>query len=232
MMDPMIQVAAPSGAFSPTALFLHADWVVQAVILLLLAASVWCWAIILDKLLRLHSLHRQAGEAEVALDGDLGASPLFTGSDGHSVGTILASGWRECRRPTKYAVPESHAEFRERIERAMTVALARQLHHVESRLPFLATVGSAAPFIGLFGTVWGIMASFISIAHANNAGLAVVAPGIAEALMATAMGLVAAIPAVVAYNKLATEIRRFAGRLRLVIADVGARLSHAPVLEG
>ena len=214
---------------SITALFLHADWVVKAIVLLLLAGSVWCWAIVIDKTARLRRLNALATETEAALAADTPISRLAEA--GHSVGAVLACGWREWQRRTAYEVPESHAEFHERIERAMTNQLTRELHQVEQRLPFLATLGSAAPFIGLFGTVWGIMNSFTSIAHANNAGLAVVAPGIAEALMATAVGLVAAIPAVVAYNKLATELRRFAGRVRLLIAEAGTRLAHNPHQE-
>jgi biopolymer transport protein TolQ len=221
---------AAGGDLSIANLFLRADWVVKGVILMLIAGSVWCWAVVIDKTAQLRRLHRQAGEAETALRDDRAVRTLVEEKD-HSVGAILAHGWREWQRQTAYEVAESHAEFHERIERAMTTQLARELHHLEARLPFLATLGSAAPFLGLFGTVWGIMNSFTAIAHANNAGLSVVAPGIAEALMATAVGLVAAIPAVVAYNKLATEIRRFAGRLRLVIAEAGTRLAHNPQME-
>jgi len=210
-------------------LFLRADWVVKSVILLLIAGSVWSWAVVFDKSCRLRRLHAQAGEAEAALGTDHPV-PRIAALD-HSVGAVIAAGWREWQRRTAYEVAESHAEFHERIERAMTTQLSRELHQLEARLPFLATLGSAAPFIGLFGTVWGIMNSFTAIAQHQNAGLAVVAPGIAEALMATAVGLVAAIPAVVAYNKLATEMRRFAARLRLVIAEAGTRLAHNPHME-
>ena len=110
----------------------------------------------------------------------------------------------------------------------MRLALNAELRRLELRLPFLATLGSAAPFIGLFGTVWGIMRSFEGIAAANNTSLAVVAPGIAEALFATAMGLAAAIPAVVAYNKITVDLGRFAGRMQGLIGRSGSLLSRLP----
>jgi biopolymer transport protein TolQ len=119
-------------------------------------------------------------------------------------------------------------ERRERIERAMRLSLGAELRRLEARLPFLATLGSAAPFIGLFGTVWGIMRSFTGIAAANNTSLAVVAPGIAEALFATAMGLAAAIPAVVAYNKITVDLGRFAGRMNGLIGRSSAILARIP----
>src|SRR5665213_432983 len=121
------------------------------------------------------------------------------------------------------------ATYREPIDRAMRLALSAQLRQLEHRLPFLATLGAAAPFIGLFGTVWGIMRSFNAIAAANNTSLAVVAPGIADALFATAMGLAAAIPAVVAYNKFTVEIGRFAGTMQGLIGRSSRLLSRAAV---
>jgi biopolymer transport protein ExbB/TolQ len=122
---------------------------------------------------------------------------------------------------------ETLGERRERIERVMRLALNGEMRRLETHLPFLATLGSAAPFIGLFGTVWGIMRSFAGIAAANNTSLAVVAPGIAEALFATAMGLAAAIPAVVAYNKITVELGRFAGRMQGLIGRSGGLLARA-----
>jgi biopolymer transport protein TolQ len=122
---------------------------------------------------------------------------------------------------------ETAAERRDRIERAMRLTLNSEMRRLEARLPFLATLGSAAPFIGLFGTVWGIMRSFAGIAAANNTSIAVVAPGIAEALFATAMGLAAAIPAVVAYNKITVELGRFAGRMQGLIGRSGGLLARA-----
>ena len=139
---------------------------------------------------------------------------------------VLAAGWAESTKPL--VAPETAGERRERIERAMRLVLNPELRRLEARLPFLATLGSAAPFIGLFGTVWGIMRSFAGIAAANNTSLAVVAPGIAEALFATAMGLAAAIPAVVAYNKFTVDLGRLAGRMQELIGRSGGLLARLP----
>lgn len=201
-----MEVLHSAGDLSLQGLFMRADWVVKSVILMLLAGSVWSWAVVIDKSCRLRRLHAQAGEAESALAADQSVRNI-AGRD-HNVGAILAAGWREWQRRTSYEVAESHAEFHERIERAMTTQLARELHHLEARLPFLATLGSAAPFIGLFGTVVGILFAFLEISEATGAAtLKVVGPHIAEALFATAIGLVAAIPAVMAYNFFMRRIR-------------------------
>ena len=220
----------PAVSFSVIALFLHADIVVKGVLLLLLAASVWSWAVIIDKLWRLAAARRsaQAHEARVAAAH---SAPELTAPSGRPdgadpAGHVLAAGWAESTEAA-WPAPETLHERRERIERAMRLALAAELRRLEARLPFLATLGSAAPFIGLFGTVWGIMRSFTGIAAANNTSLAVVAPGIAEALFATAMGLAAAIPAVVAYNKFTVELGRLAGRMQALIGRSGGLLSRA-----
>nr|UXE44083.1 Tol-Pal system protein TolQ [uncultured bacterium] len=148
----------------------------------------------------------------------------FGGATDEPAGAVIAAGIEECMAPSAEETP---GERRDRIERAMRLALSAQLRLLEYRLPFLATLGSAAPFIGLFGTVWGIMRSFNAIAAANSTSLAVVAPGIADALFATAMGLAAAIPAVVFYNKFIVEIGRFAGVMQGLIGRSGALLSRA-----
>ncbi len=141
---------------------------------------------------------------------------------------VLEAGGREWRAGMPAdGQSESRAETRERIERAMRAALSGELRRLHKRLPFLATVGSAAPFIGLFGTVWGIMNSFTAIARSHDTSLAVVAPGIAEALFATAVGLVAANPAVMAYNKFATEFSNYSSRVQAIIGTYGARLARA-----
>jgi len=224
-------VSDPAVSFSVIALFLHADIVVKGVLLLLLAASVWSWAVIIDKLWRLAAARRsaQAHEARVAAAH---SAPELTAPSGRPdgadpAGHVLAAGWAESTEAA-WPAPETLHERRERIERAMRLALAAELRRLEARLPFLATLGSAAPFIGLFGTVWGIMRSFTGIAAANNTSLAVVAPGIAEALFATAMGLAAAIPAVVAYNKITVDLGRFAGRMNGLIGRSGNILSRMP----
>ena len=221
----------PAVSLSVVSLFMHADIVVKGVLVLLLAASVWSWAVIIDKLWRLAAASRsaQAHEARVAAANsapDLMA-PSGRPDGGGPAGVVLSAGWIESAEAA-WPAPETLGERRERIERAMRLALGAELRRLEARLPFLATLGSAAPFIGLFGTVWGIMRSFTGIAAANNTSLAVVAPGIAEALFATAMGLAAAIPAVVAYNKITVDLGRFAGRMNGLIGRSGSILSRIP----
>jgi biopolymer transport protein TolQ len=215
---------------SVVALFWNADIVVKIVLLLLLAGSVWSWAVIVDKILRLRTARQSArGWASRTLDAR-SANELIGDRHGtdaaHPAGAVLAAGVEECVAYPSDTM-ESVAERRERIDRAMRAALQAQLRQLELRLPFLATLGSAAPFIGLFGTVWGIMRSFNAIAAANNTSLAVVAPGIADALFATAMGLAAAIPAVIAYNKFTVEIGRFAGTMHGLIGRSSGLLSRA-----
>jgi biopolymer transport protein TolQ len=221
----------PAVSLSVVALFLHADVVVKCVLLLLLAASVWSWAVIIDKLWRLAGARRSAQEHETRVAAAHSAPELMAPSgrpDGADpAGHVLSAGWAESTEAA-WPAPETLGERRERIERAMRLALNAELRRLEVRLPFLATLGSAAPFIGLFGTVWGIMRSFTGIAAANNTSLAVVAPGIAEALFATAMGLAAAIPAVVAYNKITVDLGRFAGRMNGLIGRSGSILSRIP----
>ena len=218
-------------SLSVISLFMHADIVVKGVLLLLLAASVWSWAVIIDKLWRLAAASRSARAQEARVAAAHGAPDLMapSGRPGSSdpAGAVLLAGWAESSE-AGWEAPETQSERRERIERAMRLALSTELRRLEARLPFLATLGSAAPFIGLFGTVWGIMRSFTGIAAANNTSLAVVAPGIAEALFATAMGLAAAIPAVVAYNKITVDLGRFAGRMNGLIGRSSNILSRVP----
>ena len=207
-------------------LFLNADPVVKGVLLLLLAASVWSWAVIIDKLWRLGAASRAAREHEARAAAARSAQELSATEGRDPAGLVISAGLAESAvepRPQ----PETAGERRERIERAMRLTLNAELRRLELRLPFLATLGSAAPFIGLFGTVWGIMRSFEGIAAANSTSLAVVAPGIAEALFATAMGLAAAIPAVVAYNKITVDLGRFAGRMQGLIGRSGGLLARA-----
>jgi biopolymer transport protein TolQ len=218
----------PAPTISIVTLFLNADIVVKGVLLLLLFASVWSWAVILDKLFRLGAVSRAARRHEARAATARSASELASGvaEARDPAGQMLSAGFQESGVEVAVTL-ESAAERRERVERAMRLALNGELRHLETHLPFLATLGSAAPFIGLFGTVWGIMRSFAGIAAANNTSLAVVAPGIAEALFATAMGLAAAIPAVVAYNKFTVELGRFAGRMQGLIGRCGGLLSRS-----
>lgn len=228
----MNETATP---LSVIALFENADIVVKFVLLLLLAGSVWSWAVIVDKLVRLRAARRVtqvwAARAAAARTAEELIDERGGGAIGDPAGAVLAAGREECVAFGDSAM-ETTAERRERIDRAMRAALGAQLRQLEQRLPFLATLGSAAPFIGLFGTVWGIMRSFNAIAAANNTSLAVVAPGIADALFATAMGLAAAIPAVVAYNKFTVEIGRLAGTLHGLIGRSSALLCRGATKRG
>jgi biopolymer transport protein TolQ len=229
---PRLLVNGPTASLSVVTLFLNADPVVKGVLLLLLAASVWSWAVIIDKLWRLGAASRSARDHEARAATAQSARELLApegrGDADDPAGLMLSVGWAEsiAGQPPE---AETVVERRDRIERAMRLALNAELRRLEVRLPFLATLGSAAPFIGLFGTVWGIMRSFEGIAAAHNTSLAVVAPGIAEALFATAMGLAAAIPAVVAYNKITVDLGRFAGRMQSLIGRSAGLLSRPPL---
>jgi biopolymer transport protein TolQ len=201
-------------------LFLSADPIVKTVIVGLLLASVWTWAIIIDKVLRLRRLRGRArafedsfwsgGSLEDLYDR-IGATPA------DPMSAIFSSAMREWRRSTAKGLvskgEEVRASLRVRVEQIMSLTIGREMEALEKNMSFLASVGSTAPFIGLFGTVWGIMDAFQSIAATKTTALSVVAPGIAEALFATALGLIAAIPAVVAYNKISHDLDRFAQRL-------------------
>jgi biopolymer transport protein TolQ len=213
-------LSAPLHDLSALNLFLQADVIVQAVMVLLALASIGCWAVIFDKAFRLHRLRREIRQFETAARS--GARPSAPGAPGLAT-AIMEAGLRES---AERAGDETAGEARERCERAMRSAMAVRLRPIEPGLPFLATVGSTAPFIGLFGTVWGIMNSFTAIAASHETGLDVVAPGIAEALFATALGLIAAIPAVVGYNKLTTALGRAAQRTSTTIADLATQLTR------
>jgi biopolymer transport protein TolQ len=209
-------------------LFWHAHWIVEAVIAGLLVCSVWVWAIAIDKAL-LFSRLRKAGEHfEQAFWSGQSLEDLYktlAAKPGHSTGAIFVAAMREWKRSFE-GQARSFAGLQMRIEKVMNVTIAREVDHMERWLLVLATVGSAGPFIGLFGTVAGIMTSFQSIAASQNTSLAVVAPGIAEALFATAIGLVAAIPATIFYNKFTTEVNRQAQRLEGFADEFTAILSR------
>jgi len=217
---------------SPMALFMKADIVVKSVMGLLLFASFWSWAIILGKWMRLSSVRGQADKFEQlfwsgrSLD-DVYAT-LQTRHDHHPMAQVFVAAMREWKRSFE-AGPVSTGllpSVKDRITKVMNVTIGRELTRLESSLGFLATVGVNATFIGLFGTVWGIMNSFRQIAASHDTSLAVVAPGIAEALFATAMGLVAAIPASVAYNHLSSSVNRIASRLEGFAEEFSAILSR------
>jgi len=207
--------------FSFIGMIKNADPVVQGIALVLVLASVATWAIILEKFIRLRALSRQAGAMEATM-----ADGRLPSAEGDGVGAAISQA--ALTEMTDGASPgESRTEVRARLERAMRSAAKGELRRYESGLSFLATVGSTAPFVGLLGTVWGIMHSFTSIATSKDTSLAVVAPGIAEALFVTALGLFAAIPAVVAYNQVAASLAKLNERFGKSIAVLGKFMSRA-----
>ncbi len=214
--------------FSLWALFLKADVVVKSVMSMLLVASVWSWAIIIDKWLSIGRVQRKADKFENAFWSGRPLDELYRslGQKGdHPFAVVFRAAMREWKRSIE-AAGDFTPSVQERVERVMNTAINKELARLERYMNFLATVGSVSPFIGLFGTVWGIMNSFQSIAISRDTNLAVVAPGIAEALFATALGLAAAIPAVMAYNKFSSDINRYATRLEGFASDFSAILSR------
>jgi biopolymer transport protein TolQ len=217
---------------SVLSLVLQADIIVKIVLVILILASFWCWTIIFDKLLKMRRLSDQAAQFEEAFWSGGSLEDLYDRIGNRPVdpmSAVFAAAMREWRRSSArglVAGAPGKASLQERIERVMNVTVGREMERLEKYLPFLASVGSTAPFVGLFGTVWGIMNSFTSIAAQKNTSLAVVAPGIAEALFATALGLVAAIPAVLAYNKISNDLGRYSHRLEAFAGEFGAILSR------
>lgn len=213
-------------------LFLQADIIVKLVMLILLASSVWCWAIIIEKRALLSKLARRAKRFEDAFWSGEPLDKLYQRikkSPNDPLLKTFSAGMEEWQNTAQTGIPDKEglqASLRQRVERAMSITIGREMNRLERGMTFLATVGSTAPFIGLFGTVWGIMNSFTAIAQTNNTSLAVVAPGIAEALFATALGLVAAIPAVIAYNGYSNRLGRYAGRLDAFVTEFIAILSR------
>ncbi|CAO3420677.1 protein TolQ [Azospirillum endophyticum] len=211
-------------------LFWQADAVVKIVMMMLVIASIWCWAIIIEKLMRIRRLNAQADSFEEAFwsGGSLDALYDRIGqSPADPMAATFAAGMREWRHAADRGIGGTmKSSLQQRVERVMAVTIGREMARAERYMTFLASVGSTAPFIGLFGTVWGIMNSFTSIAGSGNTSLAVVAPGIAEALFATAMGLLAAIPAVLSYNKFSTDLGRYADRLDTFSGEFSAILSR------
>lgn len=226
--------SAGSIDFSIWGLFVNADFVVQFVILLLLAASVWCWSIIFNKYVLFKKVTADADQFENSFWNSKSLDDLYDRSAAHlkdPMAAVFGSAMREWRS-SHPGQQGAVAGLPQRVERIMQVTVNRELDDLERHLGFLATVGSTAPFIGLFGTVWGIMNSFTSIAMMKSTNLAVVAPGIAEALFATALGLVAAIPAVIAYNKLSNDLNRYAGRLEGFVQEFSAIIARKIDVRG
>jgi biopolymer transport protein TolQ len=212
-MEPQVGAAASAIAatdFSLWSLFLRADIIVKSVILILILCSVYSWAIIFEKYKHFKLINETSDQFEKNFLNSSSIRELFgkvSKTSPDPMTTVFRSG------ATFLVENKSTSQLSEKLKRVMDVAIEKEIEKYESKLNFLATVGSVAPFIGLFGTVWGIMNSFQSIAISRNTSLAIVAPGIAEALFATALGLLAAIPAVVAYNKFTNSSQRYTQKL-------------------
>ena len=208
-------VAAEAVDFSMFALFMRADFVVKSVIIILILASLYSWTIIVAKLVRLEQLKKLEKEfEEIFWSGnsfeDLFETLNFNKNDPKSkIFCAAISEWKKSKSNNNKNLSTNINSLKDRMQRSMVVTFNKETEIIEKNLTFLATAGSTAPFIGLFGTVWGIMNSFKSIAIAQNTNLSVVAPGIAEALFATALGLFVAIPAVVAYNKISSDLSKY-----------------------
>ncbi len=235
MEQTAVESAALAGSMvhdlSVWGLFLQADVVVKLVMIILVLASFWCWAIIFEKIMRMRRLRVQAEEFEESFWSGGSLENLYDRIDNRPkepMASVFTAAMREWRRSAAKGLSETaqKASLAQRIDRVMQVTMGREIEALERNMTFLATVGSTAPFVGLFGTVWGIMNSFQAIAQSKDTSLAVVAPGIAEALFATALGLVAAIPAVVAYNKISTDLGRYAARLEAFSDEFSAILSR------
>ena len=223
--------AVDASMMNPVELFLTADWVVKSVMIGLAAASIWSWTIIIDKAFRFTALNKQADDFETAVSSGRSLEEVANQAGpnpSHALPRMLVialSDWREARQ--KGALNgEQGGLLLTRIDRAMDSLIAREGQRIEKGLGVLSIVATASPFIGLFGTVWGIMNAFGRIAAAGNTNLTTVAPAIAEALFATAIGLAAAIPAYIAYNKFSIDAGKFTGRLESFADDLQAAVAR------
>ncbi|HRJ11881.1 MAG TPA: protein TolQ [Alphaproteobacteria bacterium] len=215
-------------------LFMQADFVVKTVMLGLLFASIWAWAIIFEKMGTIRRVNKSAKAFEETFWSGGSLERLYERlqkrANSDPIVAVFVAGMREwqtaVQRGLQLSVPQVAAALQDRVMQVMQNTIGREMNKLERRMTFLASLGSAAPFIGLFGTVWGIMNSFIAIAAAENTSLNVVAPAIAEALLATGFGLVAAIPAVLAYNKFASDFGKYGARLEAFIMDFNVILSR------
>ena len=223
-----VQATQTAHDISLLGLFLNAHIVVKLVMFGLLGASMWCWAIIVDKTLLYRRTKRALDAFEEVFWSGRSLDELYrTLADrpATGLGALFVAAMREWKRSFE-GNGRSVASLGQRIDKVLDVTIQREVERLDSKLLVLASIGSAGPYIGLFGTVWGIMASFTAIAASKNTSLAVVAPGIAEALFATAIGLFAAIPAVLAYNKLQSEVSKIQSRLESFADEFSAILSR------
>ena len=213
-------------------LFWQADIVVKIVMMMLVFASIWCWAIIFEKIKTIKLANYRAKKFEDAFWSGESLDKLYERVKQSKPDPMLSTftagmdEWKLAANAQKEGNKALQAGLMQRVERAMGVEIGRSVDKMEKNMTFLANVGSTGPFVGLFGTVWGIMNSFSAIAGANNTSLAVVAPGMAEALFATALGLVAAIPAVIAYNKFSNDLNRYTDRLDAFASEFSAILGR------
>lgn len=231
-------VGAPAGVpvaesgLSLWGLFFGAEPIIMLVMILLLVASFWSWTIIIQKVVRIRKLNAAAEQFEEAFWSGGALDDLYDRIQARPqdpLSAIFCAAMREWRRSVSKGLvlsTDGRGTLHQRIDRVMQLTLSREMDHLEKHMGFLASVGSTATFVGLFGTVLGIMNSFQSIAAQQNTNLAVVAPGIAEALLATAIGLVAAIPAMMAYNKITGDLGRYANRLDAFASEFGAIISR------
>jgi biopolymer transport protein TolQ len=228
MHEMVLAQAAPAADMSFLNLFMEAHPVVKAVMAGLLLASIWCWAIVIEKWFTFRKARRETDEFEHLFWSGQSLDELYASisqQPASPMAALFVAAMREWRRSIEGSLkPLPGVQMR--IERVMEVTITREMERMERRLLFLATVGAVAPFVGLFGTVWGIMTSFQSIAATKNTSLAVVAPGIAEALFATALGLLAAIPAVIFYNAFTQAAQRLSQRLEGFADEFGAIVSR------
>ncbi len=216
------------GDISLTSLFWQAHIVVKLVMLGLLFASIWSWAIIVDKVILYNRMKKQLDRFESVFWSGQSLEELYQSLSTrttHGMAALFVAAMKEWKKSHETG-SNSFLGLQTRLDKILDVTIAREAERLESRLLFLASVGSAGPFVGLFGTVWGIMQSFQAIAASKNTSLAVVAPGIAEALLATAIGLAAAIPAVIAYNKLSSSAGKLTGRMEGFADEFSAILSR------
>jgi biopolymer transport protein TolQ len=221
-------IAVSGGGHSFYELFMQAHIVVKVVMVGLVLASVWSWAIIFSKVFAFRSARREADRFEQLFWSGQSLEELYTNLSRDrtfSMSALFVAAMREWKRSVEGNI-RALGGIQLRVEKVMDVTISREMERLERSLLFLATVGSTAPFVGLFGTVWGIMTSFQAIAVSKNTSLAVVAPGIAEALFATALGLLAAIPAVIAYNKFSADSARLAQRLEAFADEFAAIVSR------
>jgi biopolymer transport protein TolQ len=224
---PDVAAAGAPTRLDPVELFLQADIIVQAVMVGLLLASIWTWMIIVSFSMRIGKLNGVSRDYEAEFWVGAGQDKALSKQQRREIPSarVAAAGLEEWRKSTA-KTPVDRDGARQRIAGAMESQVAEEADELSARLNFLATTGSVAPFVGLFGTVWGIMNSFFQIGAQQSASLAVVAPGIAEALFATAIGLFAAIPAVIAYNRFSNQVNLFEARLQRFADKVHAGLSR------